>query len=391
MYLAVVMSFSGRPLFTGFFCGIKNRSRDFSRGSEPKIVNEGEENTSNEDGAKYVELESFKKFFRRPKFHSKSFRKAISLLFAYASSLEVRKNDLPPELISSDQETMWQFISHRCKQISKEFRKRSTLLETGLKLHEEALSSEDDMDDDQEESEKDDYEEEGEEGVDLLNLKDEDLKDLEREMAAMQGEDENQEGQNEYTIPRKKYPHSAVDDKFFSLAEMNAFLDEQDRAEGQTLNILDSVDDSSTAAADYHYEDFFGKIDGTEESSVTKEKKAKKRSRAKELERMEKKKTVRFAMDEDQSLEEGEGVAIQEENGNTHDTQVLLGDTEESQQETSSLKKSLKRLKETIKKLEEENMAPKSWEMSGEVSAQQREENELLETHLEFDLGMKKG
>lgn len=50
----------------------------------------------------------------------------------------------------------------------------------------------------------------------LAFLRDEDLKDLEREMNEMR-EEENQEEeeQDENTAPRKKYPKSVLDDKFF--------------------------------------------------------------------------------------------------------------------------------------------------------------------------------
>ncbi|KHJ78444.1 Mpp10 protein [Oesophagostomum dentatum] len=227
----------------------------------------------------------------------------------------------------------------------------------------------------------------------LFNLNDEDLKDLDRELDEMREEnDDQEEEQDENIAPRKKFPKSIVDDKFFSLAEMNAFLDEQDRMENATTDILDTADDSWTGAADYCYEDFFGKEeggDGTE--GKKKKKKVKKRSHAEEAEKSAKKsKTVRFAIDEEEPDAEQHEDDAQEEEEESHDDRVLLGNTEEPQQETSSLKKSLKRLKETIKKLEEENLAPKSWEMSGEVTAQQREENELLGTHVEFDLGMKK-
>ncbi|VDM56697.1 unnamed protein product [Angiostrongylus costaricensis] len=47
-------------------------------------------------------------------------------------------------------------------------------------------------------------------------------------------------------------------------------------------------------------------------------------------------------------------------------------------------------LKQTIAKLEEENLAPRSWELSGEVNAQQRAENELLEKDVQFDHGTRK-
>ncbi|RCN31452.1 Mpp10 protein, partial [Ancylostoma caninum] len=383
--------------------------------AEPKATVEDEqEELSGQDGDRYVELESFKKLLKRPKYYTKACERQLSALFAYASKLEPRKNDLPLEFINNDSETLWQYIAFRGKQISKEFRKRSGLLDVDLKLHGESDSSEDESDEDREENEiEDDHEDEEEEvEADLLNLKDEDLKDLEREMNEMREEEENQEEeeeQDENTAPRKKYPKSVLDDKFFSLAEMNAFLDEQDRMEGTGTDILDTADDSWTGTADYCYEDFFGKKDATEEAVKGKEKKLKKRTRTKESDkplvcksfslfkfvfsfgrfRAKKAKTVRFAMDEEMQETDGEAEGSAQEQ-DEEQAPVLLGDTEEPPEETSNLKKSLKRLKETIKRLEEENLAPKSWEMSGEVTAQQRGENELLETHLQFDHGIKK-
>ncbi|ETN81535.1 hypothetical protein NECAME_08446 [Necator americanus] len=356
---------------------------------EPTIEDE-EDQPSCQDGEKYVELESFKKLFKRPKYHKKEFARSISALYTYASKLETRKNDLPTEILSNDVETVWQFIAFRSKQISKEFRKRFGLFDIDLKLHKEAESSEDESEDqDENEDEELNENDEEEEEVDLLNLKDEDLKDLEREMDEMREEENEKEPeQDENTAPRKKYPKSVVDDKFFSLAEMNAFLDEQDRQEGAETDILDTADDSWTGTADYCYEDFFGKKDIAEEPIKGKEKKLKKRTRTKDSDKSAKKsKTVRFAMDEAEPEIEGEANGLMEEE---EQTPVLLGDTEEPQQQETKLKRSLKRLKETIKKLEAENLAPRSWEMSGEVTAQQRGENELLETHLQFDHGIKK-
>ncbi|KAK6740435.1 hypothetical protein RB195_008728 [Necator americanus] len=371
---------------------LKKKSEKASKKSaepEPTIEDE-EDQPSCQDGEKYVELESFKKLFKRPKYHKKEFARSISALYTYASKLETRKNDLPTEILSNDVETVWQFIAFRSKQISKEFRKRFGLFDIDLKLHKEAESSEDESEDqDENEDEELNENDEEEEEVDLLNLKDEDLKDLEREMDEMREEENEKEPeQDENTAPRKKYPKSVVDDKFFSLAEMNAFLDEQDRQEGAETDILDTADDSWTGTADYCYEDFFGKKDIAEEPIKGKEKKLKKRTRTKDSDKSAKKsKTFRFAMDEAEPEIEGEANGLMEEE---EQTPVLLGDTEEPQQQETKLKRSLKRLKETIKKLEAENLAPRSWEMSGEVTAQQRGENELLETHLQFDHGIKK-
>ncbi|KAK6034710.1 Mpp10 protein [Cooperia oncophora] len=243
--------------------------------------------------------------------------------------------------------------------------------------------------DDDEEDVNDEEQGDEENEADLLNLNDEDLKDLEREMDELRQEEDEEEAEQS-DKPRKKYPKSAVDDKFFSLAEMAAFLDEQDRMEGTGPSVLDSVDDSETAPADYRYEDFFGREDTIEESESANQKERKKKRNVAEKE-SRKKKSVRFAMDEEQAEKEVENdESVHEDDNETEQGPVLLGEQEEAEQPQTSLKKSLKRLKQTIAKLEQENLAPRSWQLSGEVTAQQREENELLETHVQFDHGAKK-
>lgn len=112
-------------------------------------VEDEQEVSSSQDEDRYVELESFKKLFKRypnfmrfpflhfmvftyfrPKFYTKTCGKAFSALFSYALKLETRKNDLPLEFMNNDRETVWQFIAFRSKQISKEFRKRSVSFTT---------------------------------------------------------------------------------------------------------------------------------------------------------------------------------------------------------------------------------------------------------------------
>ncbi|KAK5977998.1 hypothetical protein GCK32_005359, partial [Trichostrongylus colubriformis] len=345
---------------------------------------------STRKGERYVELESFKQLFKRPKFYRKALDSSISSLFAYASKVESRKDDLPSEFLSDDLETVWQFIAHSGKQIIKEFRKRVHLLDIDIQLKDSVTSSEEEESDDEAQDVHDEEEENEDQDDDLLNLNDEDLKDLEREMDEMREEEEQEEAE-ESNKPRKKYPKSAVDDKFFSLAEMAAFLDEQERTEGTGPSVLDTVDDSETAPADYGYEDFFGRKDTIEkdESANQKERKKKRDVDTKELRK--KKKSVRFSMDIEQPEEEdGHEEAVQEDGAEVLEGPVLLGDKEESEEPQTNLKKSLKRLKQTIAKLEQENLAPRSWQLSGEVTAQQREENELLETHVQFDHGAKK-
>ena len=48
-------------------------------------------------------------------------------------------------------------------------------------------------------------------------------------------------------------------------------------------------------------------------------------------------------------------------------------------------------MKAKMAALEEQNLAPRSWEMSGEVTAVDRQENSMLETHVDYDQSRKLG
>ncbi|KAJ1358556.1 hypothetical protein KIN20_017018 [Parelaphostrongylus tenuis] len=345
---------------------------------------------SSDAGQKYIQLQNFKHLFRRPKFFRKDFDSALNALYHFSFGLETRTNDLPSKFITNDVETVWQSISYRGKQITKEFRKRSTFLEDDLVLQDRSvLNSEENSDvDDGGSASNDGLGHTEDDEVDLLNLNDEDLKDLERELEDMRHEEPEA---NKSIKPFKKYPKSVVDDDFFSLAEMNAFLDEQDRIGHDSENILDTDDDSWTGETNYFYDDFFGE----EESVMENQSEGYQMCNTKgqilgaEKERLKKTKTVRFAIDVT-----GPKKIVEE--ANTHEdeeldnTPVLLGEEDELKEPESNLKRSLKRLKQTIAKLEEENLAPRSWELSGEVTAQQRTENELLEKDVQFEHGTKK-
>ncbi|PIO67706.1 hypothetical protein TELCIR_10534 [Teladorsagia circumcincta] len=268
------------------------------------------------------------------------------------------------------------------------------LLELDVQLKEDMASSEDEYLGDEDEEMNEDEEDHEENEADSLNLNDEDLKDLEHEMDEMREEEEDDddyEKAKESSKPHKKYPKSAVDDKFFSLAEMAAFLDEQDRMEGTgpsvldtvdlkedmassedeylgdedeemnedeedheeneadllNLNlaemaafldeqdrmegtgpsVLDTVDDSETAPADYGYEDFFGRKDTIEERESANQKERKKKRSADEKGLRNKKKSVRFAMDvEERQEEDGNEELAEEEPSEISQGPVLLGE-----------------------------------------------------------------
>lgn len=186
---------------------------------------------------------------------------------------------------------------------------------------------------------------------------------------------------------KKKEGRSKVDDKFFSLSDMNSFLDKMDEDVGEGDGVVDQVavssfflpavfgqppplspdssprlfqqlpfQEESGASTSYKYSDFFDAVD-EEEEPKKKEKDEKKNKRKKKTDEEEEKpkkkkkkakktvdeeeeehpaqKTVHFdVLDEDEEIEEEEGVS----------GPVLLGEVDEEKESESSLKKRIKQV-----------------------------------------------
>lgn len=65
--------------------------------------------------------------------------------------------------------------------------------------------------------------------------------------------------------------------------------------------------------------------------------------------------------------------------------QILGKGSDLKGQNKSKFEMEQEKLREKISKLEEENLAEKPWQLKGEINAEKRPENSLLEEHLEFD------
>ncbi|KJH43557.1 Mpp10 protein [Dictyocaulus viviparus] len=303
----------------------------------------------------YSELENFKQLFKRPKFYRKDCDIALSNLHKFALGLQAREDDLPSEFINNDVETVWQFISYRGKQIIKDFRKNSVLLEVDVKLRDEEKSGSEECSD--EDSGSDAYSNEfcgaEHDEMNMIHEKDRGLKELEHEQEYMDQEDQ----EDKFSDRPEIHPKSAVDDKFFSLAEMNAFLDEQDRVDWLKESVLETVDvgyldiihllftnltnhDSLTNETNYCYEDFFGQRD-----EASKSERVKNKTEIDKKEKKKKSKTVRFAVDSDDT-ENGTSVykVITHEENVVDNASVLLGEEKRPEEQESNLNKSLKRV-----------------------------------------------
>ncbi|VDN18614.1 unnamed protein product [Gongylonema pulchrum] len=257
---------------------------------------------------------------------------SIEKVYAFVNGIDLAVPTISEELFTSDSETIWQQIAYGNRKFLRYCAKRKELLDVEVPQMNRTNPKSDfskKVDERTEPSDDDDAESSDECDVDLFNLSEKQIrkkktalffKDLERDESE---EDDDDEMTSEASLvpkesdaPPKKRWKSAVDDRFFSLAEMEEYLERQEKSGA------DNAGDSSNAEADYHYADFFGNEEGPNEF-------------------------------------------------------VMESNTEKSNK--------LKKLKERIASIEAANLAPRSWEMSGEVTAMEREENTMLEKHFDFD------
>ncbi|XP_068428698.1 U3 small nucleolar ribonucleoprotein protein MPP10 [Clinocottus analis] len=224
---------------------------------------------------------------------------------------------------------------------------------------------------------------------------------------------------------RTKVVPSEVDDTFFKLSEMESFLDDMDKQEGKKDENEDELDyfqdlpsdedddlnlDEILAAQkkkkitvkssrNLKYKDFFDAVDSEpakaddqsdgEDGSMNKireqggeeisdeaddyDSEGEGDDEDEETETSHKKVTFNLSEDEDS---EGEDVE-----------DIIGGQTQTSakSESKSSFEKRQERMSEKIGEFEQAALAQKSWQLSGEVTAQTRPENSMLEEDVEFE------
>uniref|UniRef100_A0A915AP86 Uncharacterized protein n=2 Tax=Parascaris univalens TaxID=6257 RepID=A0A915AP86_PARUN len=314
--------------------------------------------------------------------------------------------NLPNELLVENLESIWQQIAMRNKKVSKRFRKYATLLEVPVPMGKMKKKDKEDVErtrfEEATASEHNDVleVEDGKDGADLFNLKEEDIKDLERELNELEDEEDEDIGERDKKDeiskrePRK-YRKTVVDDRFFSLAEMEDYLNDEERKNASEgfFDDIEDRDDTADFPVDYHYSDFFSSVEEeTSSAAVPKEKKTKKQKltatsqveRNEESGKRKKKKKVHFDVDEENDDEETLPNG-RINNENVEERPILLGAIEDERNEESEFEKRQKKMRSKIAAIEEANLAPRNWEMGGEVSSFERDENTLLEQHIAFD------
>ncbi|KAG8516280.1 U3 small nucleolar ribonucleoprotein MPP10 [Galemys pyrenaicus] len=177
-------------------------------------------------------------------------------------------------------------------------------------------------------------------------------------------------------MPGKPREKSIVDDKFFRLSEMENFLEKMEKEEEQKddeeeeINFFEDVDSdeeegglfgrhnlkSGKSSRDLKYKDFFDPVESDEDTAGI----------------------------QDDELVSNEEEEIAEEGKESFSETDEESDLEESEDKRQH-KQSLKRMDAKIASLEKELLEKKPWQLQGEITAQKRPENSLLEETLHFD------
>lgn len=211
--------------------------------------------------------------------------------------------------------------------------------------------------------------------------------------------DEEETNEMESTKPKKsgkEYRKTVVDDEFFKLNEMAAFLDAEDKkamngdkkkeqSDEEDIDYFkegsddEDDEDDEDDAAQLKYKDYFVKkdIDLFGGKKVRKQSNFEGESEDDEDE------------DDDEDAEERNGDDNYEDEEKNKE-ELQNGDTSSDDDEDGKIKSTFEMendmLRERIDKMEKQAIEEKSWQLKGEIQAQTRPKNSLLEEVLDFDM-----
>ncbi|KAF5895631.1 U3 small nucleolar ribonucleoprotein MPP10-like, partial [Clarias magur] len=342
-----------------------------------------------------------------------------------------------------DEEQIWQELELQNTAVLRHFESAvsKAVTDETLTLLEEESEEEDDEqgmqdddnedDDDEEEEEEEVDEQEDEEGATQrkkglepkLSLSDDD-EDSDIDFDVDELEKQSKQKKKADTKFPKSGTVSEVDDQFFKLSDMEAFLDDMDKREGkehagedidyfQDLPSDEDDDDElafdkpalkskkkSKSSRNVKYKDYF-----VDEESVQHEPDEEDESEPDHEEEEDNDEEEEDDDDDDEDMDRDdfdEGDAESQKardalrkvtfdlpsESEGEDVEDILGGKSKNISKTdvkSAFEKRQEKMKEKISELEKAALAEKPWQLTGEVSAQTRPENSMLEEDLDFD------
>ncbi|XP_012706206.2 U3 small nucleolar ribonucleoprotein protein MPP10 [Fundulus heteroclitus] len=340
-----------------------------------------------------------------------------------------------------DEEQIWQELELQNNAVMKHFKKAigEALTNTLTLLSDDEEMEEAEEDGEEEEVETDDENDtkqsskRGRKAAEAESDSEEDS-DVDFDVDALEKR-QKQRKQSARTDPRGKVVPSEVDDTFFKLSEMESFLDEMDKREGKEDEGEDGVDyfqdlpsdedddldldqimsskktkkNRTKSSRDLKYTDFFDAVDGepakTDEQSDGEDE---------EMDSQDEGEDDDDDDDEEGGDDEEEGGDDEEEGDDGDETANatkasqrkvtfdLSGDEDSEGEDMeeifggkapssdksalkSSYEKRHEKMSQKIQELENAALAEKPWQLSGEVTAQTRPENSMLEEDVEFE------
>ncbi|VDN84052.1 unnamed protein product [Brugia pahangi] len=339
----------------------------------------------------------------------------VEKAYAFVNELDTAVPTISQELITSNSEMIWQQIAYGNKKFHRYFAKTKHFLDIEIPADKEPLKKggsslasivtpgfQDESSDNTEEN-----------NIDLFNLTEDEVKKFDRDFDGSKiGESDDDDDDDDYSntsnsedigVSRvsdsavKKRWKSEVDDNFFSMAEMEEYLDKQESQAQLDENLFEQFDkdddDLQNTQVDYHYADFYeSKNSGEENGSKVASKKLNKLKKISQSDGVDNRtgKRVTFAdeVTSDMDYESNDDNSRDNDDdsrGDSPETAVLLGQVDEDENNETEFRLRQKKLQERISAIEQANLAPRSWDLSGEVTAIEREENTVLEKYLDFD------
>ncbi|NXC32827.1 MPP10 protein, partial [Campylorhamphus procurvoides] len=211
------------------------------------------------------------------------------------------------------------------------------------------------------------------------------------------------------TTLKKVGRKSVVDDKFFKLAEMEAFLEhaeKEDKEEEDDINYFEDIisDDEEEelkdakvkpikSSRDMTYEDFFDPVDDDGGDLIADDAEDDQEEEADSAIEEQNEESVSEFEDMDEMVENMRSKEASKKvtfnlpaDSDTEDvTEMQLEKGIDPSEIKSSFEKRQEKMSKKIKTLEEELLEEKPWQLKGEVTGQKRPENSLLEETVLFD------